>query len=307
MNFLFQSCYNFLIDKKFTACILSLEIQAKIILVCYNYFMGNFTQYLKCSATYRVGSALGMECVSFLTTLGHISQLGVRMVKRIFIDGISIKELFLQCDRFGISSLPITLSIVGMTSIIVASQVANEMVKQGGTNFIGLLMTILIVREVGAVMSGFALTSMIGSSLASELATMRVTEQIDAIEVLNVDSVGYLFIPRVLSGIIMMPLVVIIASVVGVILGGIASHVFSGLSYRAYFTSVWLGLYMKDLFISILKSAVFGGTIALISCTCGFVAKGGAKGVGLATTKAVVWSFIAIVIWDMVFAMLFFF
>ena len=81
----------------------------------------------------------------------------------------------------------------------------------------------------------------------------------------------------------------------------------SGLSFRAYFTSVWLGLYMKDLWVSISKAATFGGTIALISCACGYHASGGAKGVGLATTKAVVWSFIAIVIWDMVFAMLFFF
>ena len=269
--------------------------------------MVTFAQYFKRSTTYRVASAFGKECEAFLTTVGQIAQLGVRMVKRIFTDGISHKELMTQCERFGISSLPITLSIVGMTSIIVASQVANEMVKQGGAHFVGLLMTILIVREVGAVMSGFALTSMIGSSLASELATMRVTEQIDAIEVLNVDSVGYLFIPRVLSGIIMTPVVVIIASVLGVILGGIAANIFSGLTFRAYFTSVWLGLYMKDLWVSILKAATFGGTIALISCSCGYHASGGAKGVGLATTKAVVWSFIAIVIWDMIFAMLFFF
>ena len=269
--------------------------------------MVTFAQYFKRSTTYRVWTALGKDCVEFLTTIGQIAQLGIRLTKRIFTDGISRKELIAQCDRFGISSLPITLSIVGMTSIIVASQVANEMVKQGGAHFIGLLMTILIIREVGAVMSGFALTSMIGSSLASELATMRVTEQIDAIDVLGVDSVGHLFIPRVLSGIIMTPLVVIVASAFGVILGGIAANTFSGLSYRAYYTSAVLGLYMKDLWISLLKSATFGGTIALISCSCGYYASGGAKGVGLVTTKAVVWSFIAIVIWDMVFATLFFF
>ena len=179
--------------------------------------------------------------------------------------------MFYQCDRFGVSSLPITLSIVGMTSIIVASQVAHEMVKQGGSNFVGMLMTILIVREVGAIMSGFAITSMIGSSLASELATMRVTEQVDAIDVLGVDSVRYLFVPRVLSGIIMMPFVVILASVVGVLLGAVTSDMFAGLTYRAYFDSVWLGLYMKDLWVSLLKAAVFGGTISLISCTCGFL------------------------------------
>ena len=269
--------------------------------------MITIAQYLKRSVTYKILSSLAEQMNSFLATIGQIAQVGCRMIKRILLDGISFGELSSQCERFGISSLPITLSIVGMTSIIVSSQVANEMVKQGGSGLIGMLMTILTVREVGAIMSGFAITSMIGSSLASELATMRVTEQIDAIDVLGVDSVGYLFIPRVLSGIFMMPVIVIIASVFGVILGGIASNIFSGLSYRAYFTSVWLGLFMKDLWVCLFKSAVFGGTIALISCTCGYFAKGGAKGVGLATTKAVVWSFISIVVWDMIFAMLFFF
>lgn len=264
-------------------------------------------QYAKKSVTYKIFLTLTNNLYAFLKTLGHIAQFGIHLTKCIFKYGISNKELWVQCERFGISSLPITLSIVGMTSIIVSSQVANEMVKQGGADFVGLLMTILIVREVGAVMSGFAITSMIGSSLASELATMRVTEQVDAIDVLGVDSVGYLFIPRVLSGIIMMPVVVLIASFVGVVLGGFTSNLFAGLTYRAYFTSVWLGVYMKDLFVSILKAAVFGGTIALISCSCGYTASGGAKGVGLATTKAVVWSFIAIVVWDMIFAMLFFF
>lgn len=269
--------------------------------------MITLNRYLRQSATYKVFSHCWNIFSDFLSTLGNITQIGVHVLKCILCGEISWKELLVQCDRFGVSSLPITLSIVGMTSIIVASQVAHEMVKQGGGNFVGLLMTILIVREVGAIMSGFAITSMIGSSLASELATMRVTEQVDAIEVLGVDPLRYLFVPRVLSGIIMMPFVVILASITGVLLGAVTSDMFAGLTYRAYFDSAWLGLYMKDLWVSLLKSAVFGGTISLISCTCGFFATGGAKGVGLATTKAVVWSFISIVVWDMIFAVLFFF
>ena len=269
--------------------------------------MALLLKYFRQSATFKITHEFLNVMKNFITTIGQISQLGVHTAKCIFRGEVSVSELFWQCDRFGISSLPITLSIVGMTSIIVSSQVAHEMVKQGGSGFIGLLMTILIVREVGAIMSGFAITSMIGSSLASELATMRVTEQIDAIEVLNVDSIRYLFVPRVLSGILMMPLIVIIASITGVILGAISSNVLSGLTFRAYFESVWLGIYMKDLWVCLLKSAVFGGTIALISCSFGYYASGGAKGVGLATTKGVVWSFIAIVIWDMIFAVLFFF
>lgn len=273
----------------------------------YNSCMITLQKYIRQSATYKVFSHLLLTAEGFFDTLGKIAQIGFHVLRCILKFEVSPKELLAQCDRFGVSSLPITLSIVGMTSIIVASQVAHEMVKQGGGNFVGLLMTILIVREVGAIMSGFAITSMIGSSLASELATMRVTEQVDAIEVLGIDSVRYLFVPRILSGIIMMPFVVILASVVGVLLGAVTSDMFAGLTYRAYFDSVWLGLYMKDLMVCLLKAAVFGATISLISCTCGYFASGGAKGVGIATTKAVVWSFIAVVVLDMIFAVLFFF
>lgn len=269
--------------------------------------MGILQKYYKQSATYRIYKGVSETFVDFLDTLGKITENGLHVLKCVFKGRINKKELIEQCSRFGVSSLPITLSIVAMTSVIIASQVALEMVKQGGGSFIGMMMTILIVRELAVIMSGFAIISMIGSSLASEVATMRVTEQIDAIKVLKVDPVCYLFVPRVLSGIIMMPFVTVLAAVIGVLAGAVTSDLFAGLSYRAYFDSVWVGVYMKDLWVSLLKAVFFGGTIALISCSCGYFASGGAKGVGLATTKAVVWSFVAIVIWDMLFAIAFFF
>lgn len=269
--------------------------------------MVTFKQYFRQSATYRIFRAFNHQFIDFFTTLGAIIQNGIVTFKYILMGQIDKKELMDQCVRFGISSLPITLSIVGMTSIIVTSQVAAEMVKQGGGNFVGLLVSILIVREVGAVMSGFAIISMIGSSLASELATMRVTEQIDAITVLKVNPIRYLFVPRVLSGILMMPVLVIIASAFGVVAGAITTAMTTELGFLAYFDSAWLGIYMKDLGVCMLKSVAFGGTIALISCSCGYQASGGAKGVGLATNKAVVWSLIAIVVWDLIFSITFFF
>lgn len=269
--------------------------------------MNGLKRYYKQSATYKIFLETINGLNKFLETIGQISLNGLETLKYIIKGQIDKKELIEQCHRFGVTSLPITLSIVGMTSIIVASQVALEMVKQGGGNFVGLLMTILIVREVGVIMSGFAIISMIGSSLASEIATMRVTEQIDAIEVLKVNPIRYLFVPRVLSGILMMPPIVAIASATGVIAGAVTANLTSGLGYRAFFDSAWLGIYMKDLGVCMLKAVVFGAVIALISCSCGYYAKGGAKGVGEATTKAVVWSFIAIVVWDMFFAVAFFF
>lgn len=269
--------------------------------------MINFTNIFKTSATFQLIKLFRYQVEDFFTNLGEISKMTVLTIYFMLKGNISRKEVLYQCYRFGVTSLPITLSIVGMTSIIVATQVAGEMVKQGGENFVGMMITMLIIREAGIIMSGFAIISMIGSSLASEVATMRVTEQIDAIRVLKVNPVKYLFVPRVLSGMLMMPLIWILASLIGVLTGAFASNLASGLSYRAYFDSVWYGIYIYDIKVNLLKAVVYGFTIALISCTFGYNASGGAKGVGIATTRAVVWSFVSLVILDMIFAISFFF
>lgn len=269
--------------------------------------MGNFVIQFRKTATYQLYRLFSKQMDDFFTTLGEITKRTIEVFAYIFKGEYDRKTVIEQCSRFGVSSLPITLSIVGMSSVIVAMQVAGEMVKQGAGNYVGQLVAVLIVREDAVIMSGFAIISMIGSSLASEVATMRVTEQIDAMKALKVDPIKYLFVPRVLSGILMMPFVVVIASVVGILGGALASNLAGDLSYRAYFDSVWFGLFLKDMKVCFAKSIFFGGTIALISCTCGYMAKGGAKGVGIATTKAVVWSFVAIAIWDLLFAAAFFF
>src|SRR5574344_2171581 len=159
---------------------------------------------LKSTITYKVYRQFQKQFVDFVATIGNILIYAKQVIKYLIKGEIDKKETIEQCARFGVSSLPITLSIVGMTSVIVAMQVAGEMVKQGAANYVGMLVTMMIVRESGVIMAGFAIISMIGSSLASELATMRVTEQIDAIKVLEISPVKYLFVPRVISGILMM-------------------------------------------------------------------------------------------------------
>ncbi|MBO5737769.1 ABC transporter permease [bacterium] len=263
--------------------------------------------YYQNTYTYKFLKLIAHQVKDFLSTLGDIIIYGLEFLKGLKHFNTTPKDIIEQCSRFAVSSLPITLTIVCMTSIIISMQVAEEMVKHGGGNFIGMLMAILTVREEGAIMSGFAIISMIGSSLASEIATMKVTEQIDAISVLKVNPVHYLFTPRIIAGTIMMPFVVILASTLGIIGGAIAANITSELPYKAYFDSVWFGLSLKDLYVCILKSISFGFAITLISCCCGLIAKDGAKGVGIATTKAVVWSFVSIVIIDLIFATAFFY
>lgn len=269
--------------------------------------MNNFLNFFKTTATYNLYVLLLKQLEEFFETLGEMGIRASQVIKLIFKGRIKWKLVLDECSRFAVDSLPITLSIVGMCSIIIAMQAAPEMVKQGGEKYVGMLMALIITREMGAIMAGFAIISMIGSSYASEIATMRVTEQIDALKVLKVNPIEYLFVPRVVAGFIMMPFVVTIASFVGIIGGGIAAYMSANVSKLNYISSVWQGLYVKDINVCLFKSAVFGATIALISCCCGYLAYGGAKGVGIATTKAVVWSFVAIAIIDYIIASIFFF
>ena len=270
--------------------------------------MAKVRLYLKQTITYQLTLMSLRHIREFLETFGEIANQFVHVLRYLLTFQINFKQVMEQSSRFAVDSLPITLSIVSMTAIILAMQVAPEMVKQGGKDYIGLLVALTMVREIGVIMSGFAIISMIGSSQASELATMRVTDQMDAMEVLKVSPFKYLFLPRVLAGVIMMPFVVTIASTVGILAGGLtAMTAAKDVTWLCYVTSVWQGLYIRDINIMLFKASCFGGAISLISSSCGYAAKGGAKGVGIATTKAVVWSFVAIVIIDCIFAVAFYF
>ncbi len=260
------------------------------------------------TATYQFARIIRAQMRDFFETFGLMSIRFIEVMKFILTGQFSYKHVIDQCSKFAIDSLPITLTIVSMTSIILAIQVAPEMVKQGGAGFIGALLAVVTVREMGAIMTGFAIISMIGSSMASEIATMKVTDQVSAMEVLKVSPIKYLFVPRVLAGALMMPLITTVSSMIGILCGGFVSSLTSpeviGL---CFVTSVKLGLFNRDIGIMLLKASCFGAAIAHVSSSCGFDAHGGAKSVGIATTKAVVWSFIAIVVIDYIFALLFYF
>ena len=256
--------------------------------------------------TYQGVILLWGQIREFLITLGNIGSDFARVFKYLFCLRIKFREVIEQSKRFAYDSLPISLAIVGMTSAIIAMQLAPELAKQGGADYTGTLSALVMVRELAVVMSGFAIISMVGSSFASEIASMSVTEQINAMKVLHVDPVEYLIVPRFLAGVLFMPVTFIISATFGLICAGFVSKWTADLSLLNYVTSMWHGLYVRDIFIAILKSSFFGGTIALISCSCGYATRGGAKEVGLDTTKAVVWSFLEIAMWDFIFASIFY-
>ena len=262
----------------------------------------------KNTLTYKLSRIFVNQIFDFVETLGIISIQFIDALKYIFTLNLKFKQILKSASIFAFDSLPITLTIVGLTTIIITMQVAPELVKQGGGKYIGMLVALVMIRELSNVMAGFAIISMIGSAYASEVATMKVTDQIDAMKALKVDPIKYLFAPRLVSGFIMMPMVFIITSFVGLICGWATTMLTThGVSTLGFIESVWEGLELRDIFIALLKASVFGFSIVLVSLSCGIMANGGAKGVGIATTKAVVWSFITIAVIDYLFALIFYF
>ena len=262
----------------------------------------------KNTLTYKLSRIFVNQIFDFVETLGIMGIQFVNSLKYIFKLDFRLSQIIKSGSMFAFDSLPITLTIVGMTTIIITMQVAPELVKQGGGKYIGMLIALVMIRELSNVMAGFAIISMIGSSYASEVATMKVTDQIDAMRILKVDPIRYIFVPRLIAGFVMMPQVFLITSFFGLICGWVTTMLTThGVSTLSYIESIWEGLELRDIFVALLKASVFGFSIVLVSLCCGIMANGGAKGVGTATTKAVVWSFIAIVFLDMIFAIAFFF
>ncbi|UCE71130.1 MAG: ABC transporter permease, partial [Nitrospiraceae bacterium] len=153
-------------------------------------------------------------------------------------------------------------------------------------------------RELGPVLAALIVTGRAGAAMAAELGTMRVTEQIDALETLATNPVKYLVVPRFLSGMIMLPALTVITDIVGILGGYFVTVILLGVSSKKYMTATWSYLELQDIYIGLIKACFFGAAFTLISCYKGFYTKGGAEGVGRATTGAVVYSSMTILISD---------
>lgn len=207
---------------------------------------------------------------------------------------LRIKETFVQMDRIGIQSVGVISLTALFTGLVEAIQLFQGFHQFGADNFVGYTVFISISRELGPVFAGLMLTSRAVSSMAAELGTMRVTEQIDAIETLAVDSKKYLVIPRIVAATLSLPLLVLFFD----FLANLSAYTIASLALDinpvAYQDTIQKLLDFSDIGIGIIKGFVFGFLVASVGTYMGYNAAGGAKGVGLATTKSVVYASITI-------------
>ena len=215
------------------------------------------------------------------------------------------KNLFVQMVRTGIDSIPIVALAAAFSGAVTMVQTAYQLVSPFiPKSTIGAVVVPSLIMELAAVVTGFILAGRVGARIAAELGTMRVTEQIDALEAMGLNSVGYLIVPRVLAGIIMFPVLYIAASLIGVS-GGLLAAEISGAVPVGEFIQGARDFYRPfGPFFGLIKSFVFGFVITAIPCYMGYFTEGGAEGVGRSTTQAAVISCVYILLSDLVLAVL---
>jgi phospholipid/cholesterol/gamma-HCH transport system permease protein len=246
----------------------------------------------------RLAARIGAQVRRLLAAIG-------REARFIGDSALSVRELatwpslaVVQARRLGVDSLPIALFIATFTGIVLALLASYSFTGAVPLYFVGTLVEKTITLELAPVLTGLALAGRVGANIAAELGTMSVTEQVDALETLGYDPFAYLVVPRVLAALVMFPVIVAAAMVVGVTAGGLAASLLLGISSAEFVKGVRLFFQTFDVVYGLVKSASFGFAVAVIGCAQGLRTRGGAVGVGRGATSAVVYAAVMILVLD---------
>lgn len=242
--------------------------------------------------------AVGRGVLTAVGALGRAGYLGLDAAHALRKGSLWAPHLLGQMARVGVESVPLALFIATFTGIVLALQASYTFTGAVPLYFVGTLVGKTMVLELGPVLTGLALSGRVGANIAAEIGTMRVTEQIDALEALAYDPVAYLVVPKVLAGILMFPVVVVLANGIGIVSGWVTAMVLLDMSSQEFVKGLQLFFRPFDIQFSIIKSASFGLTVTAVGCAFGFHTRGGAEGVGRATTRAVVASSMIILVLD---------
>jgi phospholipid/cholesterol/gamma-HCH transport system permease protein len=249
---------------------------------------------------------LGKETLKFAREIGQVSILFWEIVKSFKMIPRSRNIILYQMEHIGVNSLPLVTIIAVFTGAVSAWQAAYQLKGIAPLSFLGGSTSRAIITELGPVLTGIVIAGRVGASIAAELGTMKVTEQIDALETMAISPIRYLAMPRFFAAVIMLPLLVVYADTIAVLGAYVVSNYFLGVSFAVFFVSVKRLFLFSDLIAGLVKTVFFGGVTALLGCHIGFRTEGGAEGVGTATIRSFVLSSALILILDYFLWMLIF-
>ena len=250
--------------------------------------------------------SVGQTTIKFIADIGGLFLMIVGVIRALPTVFKRIKLVLEQMLMMGVRSLPLVILTSIFTGSVTAWQAAYQFKGFVPLEWLGLTVAKSVFIELGPVLTSLVIAGRVGASIAAELGTMRVTEQIDAMESMGIDPIGYLVMPRMIAGIIMVPVLVMFANIIAIAGGMLVAIYMVNISMEMFTESIRSYVYISDVISGLQKAVGFGGIIALMGCYNGFNASGGAEGVGQATTKAVVLASVLILIADYVMATILF-
>lgn len=241
---------------------------------------------------------LGKTAERFVDSTGQMALMLAQAAMYAFLPPIKFRNIFKQMEFVGVQSLFVVILTGSFTGMVLALQSYNALKRFGAESLVGPTVALSMARELGPVLTGLMVTGRAGSAMATELGTMRVTEQIDALITMAVNPVKYLVVPRILAGILMFPILTIVTDFVGVVGGYMIGVRLLGINPGVYIGRTIDFVQVDDIVTGLTKSIVFGLITTLVASYHGFYATGGAEGVGRAATSSVVLGSVLILVSD---------
>ena len=251
-------------------------------------------------------SAIGAVFLAFLAAVGRLARFAAQALAAVFSPPYFPRLILRQVLYIGYFSLPVVGLTALFTGMVLALQSYTGFSRFNAQSAVATVVVLSMTRELGPVIASLMVAGRVGAAMAAEIGTMRVTEQIDALTTLSTDPLRYLVLPRLIAGLVTLPILVLIADIVGVFGGFLVGTYKLEFNPQAYLTQTEQYLETMDVVSGLVKAAVFGFLIALMGCYHGYYSRGGAEGVGQATTHAVVSASILILIFNYALTQAFF-
>lgn len=260
----------------------------------------------------QIASQVGGSVINGLAYIGSLASLGGRAAYYTFVGPfrgkpIRFQRAVSQAMDVGVLALPILSLITFFIGLILALQAAYELRRFGATNLVATAVAISMSRELGPLITAIVVIGRSGSAFAAEIGTMKVTEEIDALETMAISPIHFLVAPKFLAMILMLPCLTIWANAMGIVGGSLFGVLQAGFTFKRYILDSLDSLFLRDIVTGLIKSVMFGITITAVGCLEGLSTGAGAEQVGRSTTRAVVVSIFMVILVDLVFTALFFF
>jgi phospholipid/cholesterol/gamma-HCH transport system permease protein len=243
-------------------------------------------------------ASIGRVFIAFLNASGRLAIFTIVALSHCFRPPFYLRLIGRQMIDIGYYSLPVVGLTAIFTGMVLALQTNTGFSRFGAASATATVVVLSVTRELGPVIAALMVAGRIGAAIAAEIGTMRVTDQIDALSTLSTNPYKYLIVPRIIAGLVTLPMLVLVADIIGVFGGYIVSTYKLGFNPATYLHNTADNLTSVDVFSGLIKAGVFGFIIALMGCYHGFHSRGGAQGVGAATTYAVVSASVMILLFD---------